>query len=471
MCNFKKNVRLILCIGIVAGCVHWMAVAWAGVGQYVKLAVENRKDIQIAREQVNLTKIRVVDAARFLGPSVLLQYRESDGETINASYYSKAYVLEVSQSVFTGGRKYNILKRELKGLEVAKNGLCKLEQEVKYEAIKHYYNVMLIQEKTRNLNELLEDLQDEFMISEKKYSVNVITEIEYLEVMDLKKEILLDRKMWELEFALKILDLKVACGIDFNVEVNLTEDFLEQENETTELSLEKYKEIALRKRPEIISLKAIVSQTKYDEKVAKADKWPGIFVEGSVGRSGEAYVREPLILATEWSVFGNVQWVFWGNSLGGKYGQKKTEPSKILDTSIRTKTNERFVQLAILDKLNYYYNKQEKKISHQQALKELDDTRKKVIIEVEKSYSDLKIALEMIKFSKERLKLYERKAKIVEKEKFLGDATSKDLIETKKNVAKQEGGVTEAICQYNVALAGLRLSCGMNVYPVKYKEK
>ncbi len=107
MCSFKKNVRLILCIGIVAGCVHWMVVAWAGVGQYVKLAVENRKDIQIAREQVNLTKFRVVDAVRLLGPSVLLQYRESDGETIQDPYHSKAYVLEVSQSIYNSCSIFN----------------------------------------------------------------------------------------------------------------------------------------------------------------------------------------------------------------------------------------------------------------------------------------------------------------------------------------------------------------------------
>ncbi len=460
--GIKKLILIIICI-----CFNYRWVSATSAEQYIKIAEKNRLDIQIAEAQINLTKIRVINAARIMGPSILLQYKESDGESIDDPYKSKAYSIQAEQSIFMGRKKLNTLRKELKGLEIARKELHKVEQEIKLETIKSYYNALFVQEKIRNSNGLLEASRNEFIISKKKYQAKIITEVEYLEIKEFKEEIQLNKEMQELDMKLRFLELKAVCGMDIKAEIDLSEDFLEQETEIMELSLERYKEIALKKRPEILSLKALVLQTEYDEKIAKADKWPAISVASSVGKSGEAYVDKKLTLATEWSVYGNVQWVFWGNSLGGKYGTRKTEPSEILDMSVRTKTNERFVQLAILDRLDYYYIKQEKKVSHEQALKELDDMQKKVIMEVEKSYSDIKIALETIRLANSKVELCEKKQEIAEKKYFLDEMSSMDLVRARMEFFKQKDFLMESTAKYNIALAALKLSCGMNVYPLR----
>jgi len=181
---YNKKIYLIIIFTLI---MHtFMALyAYADAGRFIRIAVQKRKDIQIAKEQIELLKIRVVNAARVLGPSIMLQYRESDGEALFDKYRSKAYVLKGNQSIFVGGKKYNTLRREMRGLKVAENEMGKINQTVKFDAIKTYYSAIFIQEKIRNSRMLLEECQNELLVSKKKYESKIITQVEYLEVEDL----------------------------------------------------------------------------------------------------------------------------------------------------------------------------------------------------------------------------------------------------------------------------------------------
>ncbi len=437
------------------------------VGRFVRLAIHNRREYKIAKEQIELSKIRVVNAARVLGPSIMIQYREADGATINDDYKAKSYVIKGNQTLFVGGKKYNTLRRELKGMDVANGELGKVSQGVKFEVIKAYYTALLLQEKIRNSNMLLEECRNEFLVSQKKYNSKLITTVEYLEVSDLKKEIELDIKMRELEMKLAILDVKAACALDFDTEISVENDILVKEEETMDLSIEQYKRIALKNRPEFNAVKAMVDQTMYDKKVTDGNKWPVISVEGAVGKSGEAYISQELTMATEWSAYAMLEWLFWGNSMAAKYGDKKTDPETIMDSSVRTRTEERFVQLSLLDRLDYYYEKQEKKVSYKQALKERDNIEKAICKEVEKSYSSMKIAVGLMELAQDKLELYERKVKIVEKKNFLGEVTTKELLDLRLKLSQQRDSQVEAIAKYNIAVTELKISSGINVYHVK----
>jgi outer membrane protein TolC len=276
--------------------------------------------------------------------------------------------------------------------------------------------------------------------------------------------------MFENDFSVAVMDVKAQCGIDLNARIDIADDELLKEKNFMDLSLERYKDLALKKRPEVNALEALVFQAEYADKAVKADRWPGISMEGTLGKSGEAYVQQDLIMATEWSVFCSLQWLFWGSSIGFKVGEKKTEPSAILDTSIRTETTERFVQMSILDKLDYFYQRQERIVSSQQSIKDLEDIRKKVVIEVEKSYNNLQAAIRMIELAKRKLDLNKKKVAIIEKKNFLGEATSKETLEARLKAVQQRNALVEAIAKHNVAIAELKHNSGIDIYPLQNKE-
>ena len=72
---------------------------------------DNKREIQIAEEQLKLAKLRVTNAVRILGPTITLQYKESDGSTVDDPYKSKTYTAKANQSIFVGGKKYYTLKK------------------------------------------------------------------------------------------------------------------------------------------------------------------------------------------------------------------------------------------------------------------------------------------------------------------------------------------------------------------------
>jgi outer membrane protein TolC len=366
-----------------------------------------------------------------------------------------------------GGKKFYTLKKELQGLEVLRNQYRKIEQEIKFETTKAFYEVLFVQEKLKNINKLLENLKKENLILEKKHKAKVITDIEYLEAKNIYNDILLQQKTFVNELNVAVLNLKSVCNVGFDTEINLLDESVSEVGDDLNFDIEQYKDIALKKRPEIRALKGVLLQTKYADRVAKADGWPAFSVDSTVGKSGEAFVRDELVLATEWTVFANLQWMFWGSSIGMKYGEKQTEPSEILDTSIRTRAKDSIIQLNILDKLDYYYNKQERKVSYKQAIKDLEDTKKKTCIEVEKSYGTFQVTKEMIKFSKSKVELMEKQNKIVEKKNFLDEASLKDVIQIKFKLVEEKNKLLEAVTRHNIAFAELKLYSGIDVYPLR----
>lgn len=438
----------------------------AGIGRFINTAMKNRMEIAISLEQDKLSRLRILQASRVLGPALMLQYTESEGKTITDPFKAQSYSARANQTIFQGGKKYYTLKTELFGLDIAKTNIYRVKQGIKFEVAKNYYTALLLRKKLDNIIKLLDNLKDEFMLVDKKFMASIITQIDYLEIIDLKEELILQKKLLEGDLSIAKSNLKLASGEEYDIVIDLSNDILQAAISYLEFTLEEYRGITMKKRPELKSVEILIQQTYYVEKAAKADRWPGIAIEGTIGKSGEAFVDQKLDLATEWSVFANLKWLFWGSSLAYKFGKRRTDPTEILDTSVRTETNEKLFQMSILDRLDYYYTKQEKKVTHLQALKDRDQTINKAMIEVERAYNNFKRTTELIKIHLRKMTLSEKKMKIIKKRKLLGEASSKDLINAMMKYNSQNDAYLEAIAKNNISFAELKISCGINVHPV-----
>lgn len=441
-----------------------ISIAGEILDNFIRLAFENREEIQIAEEQVKLSQIRILNALRIMGPTISFEYFTSKGKTLKDPYQRKSYGLGVGQSIFEGGKKYYNLKKEEKAVEIAKNNYYRLNNTIKLEVIQAYYEYILHQERLKNINDLLSEIENEFIIAKKKYTAGIITQISYLEVLNKKEEISLEREILENNLQISKLMLKEKCGIDSLRNTFLERGRLFKETTVLKFSLSTLKEEALINRSDMSIARALVSQTKYSEKTVKADAWPSISLEGFMGKSGEAFVDDDLVLASEWSISANANWMFWGNMLGYKYGRRKTEPSQILDVSVRTESDEHTIKFGLLNRLDYYSVKKERKIVFMQAVRDLNKARENINIEVKRSYDNYMNSLKMIELTEKRFKLSQKKVKIIEKQKLLGEASSKDIVDTKIEYTRNMNSMLDAVYKNRIAIAELNKSCGMEVF-------
>ena len=99
-----------------------------------------------------------------------------------------------------------------------------------------------------------------------------------------------------------------------------------------------------------------------------------------------------------------------------------------------------------------------------QAVRDLNKARENINIEVERSYDNYMNSLKMIALTEKRFKLSQKKVKIIEKQKLLGEASSKDIVDTKIEYTRNMNSMLDAVYKNRIAIAELNKSCGMEVF-------
>ncbi|MBN2406086.1 MAG: TolC family protein [Elusimicrobia bacterium] len=437
------------------------------LNSYLQIAYENNEEVKISKEQIKLAKMRVLNAARILGPNVYFEYRRSDGRSETDPYKQKGYGISAAQGIFEGGKKYFNLKKEMRSLDVVESRYDETLQALQLTVANIYYDMVLNIQKLKNYNELLLDIEDEFEIAEKKYNAGIMTQVDYMGILNLKEELLLERELTKNNIDLAKIDLGQKCGVRDLDDTYLYKGRLYKDLDVLNYSLKELKDIALKNRPELISARAIVDQTRYSLKSARGDDWPALSLEGFVGKSGEAYVEDELELATEWNVFANLQWSFWGNVVGYKYGERKTDPSEIVDISVRTQSKDHSIKLGLLSNMAVFVSKKEAEIVYMQAIKDFNNKEQEVMIDVERTYNNYVNYMRAVDINEKKVKLSTKQVSIIEKKKLLGETSSDEIIKTKSDHVNQQNAYLKALFNVIISKAELIRSCGVDVFTKK----
>ena len=180
-------------------------------------------------------------------------------------------------------------------------------------------------------------------------------------------------------------------------------------------------------------------------KINKAKIHPQIYADGFYGKSGEAFVDEPLELTSQWNVAAKLYWGLWGNSLAVSYDMSRTDPKTIVDASKRTEIDTFSIQLGILDDIQYFVDAKESSVSKKQLTADLIDLLKNSKLSVEKAYNEYIISLNNARTSRNELKVKERRLAFMKKRNDLYEIQTVELMEESWNYA-------EAISKYARAL-------------------
>ncbi len=441
--------------------------AFATLGRFRDIALENRKEVEISERQVELTRWRSLNAARNLGPYLTLEYKSTEGETIDDPYRAESYGLRFEQSIFHGGGKLYTYRRERTAHRVSRESRRRVEEDIKFEVAEAYYRVIMNMSMLDSYRRLLEQVEKEYSLARRQYDREIKTELDYREIANLRESILVNKEIVKDNLKVSRRTLRNICGVDeipdideTGLEVTFTRDILPY-------TLQDCFETALEYKPEIRIAELLVDQSDYDLRASKAANVPGVTLEGFAGRSGEAYVDQDLVLADQWSVFLNLNWAFWGNTFNYKYGESRTSPSEILDVSVRTETSEHTVQFSLLDGIGRVYSDREKEITMIQAENDLRRTRDEVLREVKRNYQMLSRVMELIEVDRKRLEVARGRAEVINKRRLLGEATIREVMDAHHNMAGVRNSMYENIYNLFTAAAGLNKSCGRTLIPLE----
>lgn len=427
-----------------------------------KEALEKSDPAKVAQEQLDLARLKISEARRNLFPKMELQYSIAEGETITDPYKSKSYALQLRQNLFDRGKTRKALSKEKLNLEVAENEYDKTVQELKFEVIRSYLNVLGKQEELAEVESFRKEISENYLLAKDIYEAGAISKVEFVEVEAEYKRAVNMISQIDNELQLAKEKLRASMNLAPDQEITFEKKDLPMLGDM-EIDINQCVNLALVNKPDVrlweISLKA----AEYAKDIALSESSPRLDLVTSYGASGEAYAAQSLDLADEWKMMGVLTWLFGGSSLEVSAAEDKVSSKAITDVSQKTASTTYSAKLAVQDKLQYYVQKKEAEIAYAQNLSNLSKNKQEVVFDTRKSFlecrqafDEYQVALFEDRFSRVNLDLKKESFKI-------GRVNLPDVVKSRADYIRKRLSLVRAKTSYYISLASLDKASGFGL--------
>jgi len=326
----------------------------------------------------------------------------------------------MTQPLFTWGKIRLGYKLTSLNYNLTEAGYNQVENEIIFSVKKSFYSVLLVKKFLEIAEEAVEVMEDHYRVIQSFYKEGKVSSVD----VDRVKVLLVNAKTRKIKAA---NGLKLATKALYNL-INIEDDNgreiegeLNFDSDKNEINLKNSVKQALGKRPEI---KQLVFQRKMAEcslKLARAETRPNLALVGNY-----AY-EKPFYFENEWDKSWNAGCyltfpLFNGFSNWGRINQAKAQVS----------------QLEIAQ----------------------DQLNKGINLEVESIYLNLNEAEERIHAQEENVSVAKKNLEIIRKRYERGLVSDLDLRETQLALTRAETEYSQALFDYNIALAQLQKAVG-----------
>jgi outer membrane protein TolC len=437
---------------------------------FLEVGMANHVPLQIAREDLRLSKLKQFEASRALFPSVTGRYDESDGKLLldptdpedDSNFRRKEIGVQLGQPIFQSGRLYYSMRQASLQKHVSRQNVEKTKADFIFEVKKAYYNVIKAQRNVKQRRELAERADKIRELARKKRQLELITEAEGLGVESqhnqVQYRVLSDEK--DLQLARLRLEALINHPQPLPEEIPDSQETLDPDNLfTPRVPMERLIEEAYARRPDMLSAEYNARLHIYGYKAARAEGRLRVDASGFVGKSGGAFDNEPLELQHSWNAGLQASLYFVGNSAKGLASREKKAPD--LGEASRTRTESKSVSAGFLDGLKVISDKQQALINRDRALMERDQTRRNVEIEVREAVYNLEKAVIQLKGAQLESRYRDKEAVIARQKERMNLLEPSQVLQAELSFAEASVSKEDATAFYKVSVAALERAMAM----------
>ncbi len=139
-----------------------------GLEDAVVLGVKNHLPIQIAQEQVKLSKFREREVFRELFPEASIRWDESSGFVSSKDYTGRKYQLRLQHPLYHGGELRYTWEQAKVNLKIAQESCAKTIEDYTSELVKAYYDYIKAIRNFDTQGALLKELEQDLAMSKKE---------------------------------------------------------------------------------------------------------------------------------------------------------------------------------------------------------------------------------------------------------------------------------------------------------------
>ncbi|MBP2654687.1 MAG: outer rane efflux protein [Firmicutes bacterium] len=406
----------------------------------VSLALKNNFSVKIAKADKETSVWGVSEAKAKFGPTLTYTHKDTrtglptftlekyfagtslagiSSTAFGGTYTSFGNTISVSVPLYTGGNLEGQRDQANNNLQVADLEVRKAKQQIKFDTLTAYFNVLKADAQLRVNQEALDNLILHLNSVQTQFDAGTVNKADVLssevEVVNARQELIKSKN----DYNLALASLKNVIGLPLDSEIKVKDELSYQEYP---LSLEECLKHALNYRPDIRQMEAKVGFAKSGVKVAKSSKLPQINFNGSNNWNDDK--------------FPGAKQDYWMVSL--------TASINVFDSGL-TKARMKEAESSV-DK----------------ALEQVRQSREAVALDVSQAYLSLKAAEERIVTSKAAVDKAKEAFKINEIRYREGVNTNLVVIDSQLAVAKAKNNYHQALYDYNSSKAKLDKSIGID---------
>jgi outer membrane protein len=433
------------------------------IAECISVAVDNHMPLEIAKKQLNLAEMRVLEAMRKMGPTVSLKWEGTGGKVSRRYYDGQKYQAEVKQPLFYGGELFNAVKQAKVNVEIVRNDYNRVKNDLVLQVKKAYYNLDKAEKALGLQRDLMKKADMVLGITKKEHEAGVIAEIEFLKVSSQHNQVNFQATSAREDAEIANLILQQAMNVDYEISiVPLAEPVI------VKLSLEDCFELAYLNRPEIIISKLSLEHYEYEKKIMEARAyWPRVDFIGMYGNAVEDNIKQditggmnPRQLGPEYYFGTTVSVPVFGSTLGYSFTKESWQP--VVRTTMETESSTQELSYKILDKMEDHSSLAEAELEYMRSQDDMNKRKQEVSLEVKEVFFKYKKALFMMEVAQSKLHFQAKQVHIMDIRRELGEVNYSDVLDEMTKLAEEEYSYVQAISDYYIAIASLNKAVGLD---------
>ena len=442
------------------------ASAFFSLEECIQIGLANNGPVKLAEEQARLARVRITEAQRGLYPTASIKWTETRGEAglTTADFLGREFAAEAQQLLFDGGRIWSLYKQAEVNYEITQATYDRLLADTRFDITQAYYNFARLKHTVKTYRVTVEEVKGDLERNRRRYELGLNRSLDLLAVESQYRDLINREKALERDLSLAQLALSQAMSLPPTELVDIVGSL---EYDEVPIDLESAVQLALANRPEIEVGGLLVQFNQYGKEAAEGlDKFQ-VNLTGSLGRRSEVFDVQEINLKTEWFLGMNISHPWGPNTLSSESILQDRVPAVGQFTSTKFKSHT--LRLSLFDRLNS--GKVEASLRLDEALEELERTKRVVTYEAQQAYYDYQRALDQAKGTGLEVALAEESARVVRAQVALDEAKLQDLFDTSLRLLQIRSTYLEALSNYHVAVAAMNRAVGIEGYFHSKKEK
>jgi TonB family protein len=427
------------------------------INRFLNIAVKNNEPSQVAREEIELAQIKVMEAVRNIYPAVKVLGYNTAGEVYKVEYEEREVKLQLDQPIYYGDRLRNTYLQAKTNLDITKKNYDRLRIDTMNKTETAFYNLVAAKMNLSAKDTIKEEANEIVDQVQKLFDAGMIIKLELTSVKNWYNQIVFQINGIKQDLFMAELTFKQVLNAKDNPFIHTDE----LEAKRLDLKLEDCIKAGLQYRPELALSELMIKFQEYGQRIEKGKNAFTVDLSGSYGYYEGAYKTEPMRDANNWYVGLKVSKPWGASTINSSITSENSQP-RFGQTSPTKSTSENF-ELNVMDNIKRIYDRKKSDIDLHRSISDKDQTNKTITFEVQDAFLNYQKALLQLNATETEMEFRRKEAELIKIRSKVAEVALSNSMESLYNLCDAQTKYFQALANYHISLANLKKACGYGI--------